>query len=86
MGRHPLKGSSEPVGQHPLKGRPLLPALERQRQEDVCEFEASLVLIVNSDSQVYIVRPCKEKGSEEDGNHKRTHIHCLRDLWSHRAI
>jgi hypothetical protein len=28
--------------------RPLTPALRRQRQADICEFEASLVYIVNS--------------------------------------
>lgn len=28
---------------------PLLPALERQRQADLCEFGASLVYVVNSE-------------------------------------
>jgi hypothetical protein len=34
---------------------PLIPALRRQQQMDLCEFEASLVYI--GDSQSYIVRP-----------------------------
>ena len=36
---------------------PLIPALGRQKQADLCEFEVSLIYIVNSkDSQAYIVR------------------------------
>ena len=38
---------------------PLIPALQRQGQVKVCEFEASLVYIVSSrtGSQSYIVKP-----------------------------
>lgn len=40
--------------------QPLTPALRRQRQEDRCEFKASLML---SSSQDYVQRHCLEKRS-----------------------
>ena len=46
---------------------PLIPALGRQRQEDLCEFEASLVYTVSSRTgsiateKPYLEKPKKEK-------------------------
>jgi hypothetical protein len=40
---------------------PLIPALRRQGQEDLCEFEASLVYSEIQDSQGYTERPCLKK-------------------------
>lgn len=42
---------------------PLIPALGRQRQVGLCEFDARLVYRVSyrtADSQDYIARPCLE--------------------------
>jgi hypothetical protein len=39
--------------------RPVMPALRRQRQEDLWKFKASLIYTVNSRTgRVTIVRPC----------------------------
>lgn len=36
----------------------MIPAFRKERQEDICELEASLVCIEFQDSQGYTVRPC----------------------------
>jgi hypothetical protein len=49
--QHPHGGSQlslTPIPNQAQWSIPLLPALERQRQADLCEFEASLVCIVCS--------------------------------------
>jgi hypothetical protein len=43
----------------------LIPALGRQRQADLCEFQASLVYSEFQDSQSYIEEPCLEKNKTE---------------------
>ena len=47
---------------------PLIPALGRQRQEDLCEFKANLVHRMSSKPGGAIERPClkkKEKGKSQ---------------------
>jgi hypothetical protein len=39
----------------------LLPALRKQRQEDLCEFKGSLVYSEFQDSQGYTEKPCLEE-------------------------
>ena len=49
---------------------PLVPALRQQGQgqgqgqADLCEFEASLVYVVSSSTQDYVVRPCLKRETE----------------------
>ena len=46
---------------------PLIPALGRQRQADLYEFQASLVYTVNSRlHSVYIEKPCLEKENKRN--------------------
>ena len=46
---------------------PLIPALGRQRQGDLCEFEANLVYKVNSRTDKgYTEKPYLKKGRKED--------------------
>jgi hypothetical protein len=40
---------------------PLIPGLERQRQADLCEFEASQVQRELRDNQGYTEKPCLKK-------------------------
>jgi hypothetical protein len=53
---------------------PLISALRRQRQEDLCEFEASLVYRVSSSSQSYTGNPWlkkKKRKQERKGKKKK---------------
>jgi hypothetical protein len=60
---------------------PLIAVLGRQRQEDLCEFETSLVYIM---AQGYIEKLCLEKkksdqknnSSSINSNNKMYEIHC----------
>jgi hypothetical protein len=49
---------------------PLIPALRRQRQADLCVFEASLVYIVSSRTTKAIERPCQNKTNKTKQNQK----------------
>ena len=43
----------------------MFPALRRQRQMDLCEFETSLVYKEFQDSQGYREKPCLEKPNQK---------------------
>jgi hypothetical protein len=54
---------------------PLIPALWRQRQADLCEFEASLVYKVSpvQPGLCYTEKPCLEKQNNKNGFRGKCH-------------
>lgn len=57
---------------------PLVPGLRWQGQEGLCAFEASLVYVVSSSTQGYIVKPCLKRVTET----ARIAHYCLCSGWS----
>lgn len=45
----------------------MVPTLGRERQVDLCEFEASLAYRVLGQAQSYTVKPCLKKHKEKKG-------------------
>ena len=57
----------------------LIPALRRQRQVDLCEFEASLVYAQVPDQLCYIVRPVLNNNN----NNTQTSLSILSNYFVH---
>ena len=65
---------------------PLLPALRRQRQTDLCDFKASLVYIASYRPAGTKGRPCLKKTIKRKKKYKMSHRHGHRPVQSSQFL